>query len=107
MSWWRDVQGRNLLKGVPGDPDNPPLISEEWIIDFLARIPAARLSFNAVLPTLLPEEQERLLGILDRNPFLKKGVRPDPTDQNDLLQNRANRAGVYVVGKYGGTRWGG
>jgi hypothetical protein len=101
--WWLNNSGLNLLKGVEGDEDNPPRLPDEFIVDFLRRIPAARASFNTLVGQMLPEEQERL-DALSRSAIL---MMPDLKAKEDAFQSSQNKAGVHTAGRYGGTRRGG
>lgn len=91
--WWYDDTGTNMLKGVEGDEDNPILLQDNMIVDFLSTIPAALDSFNRVVPTMLSEEQDRLYA-------LASGI-PKYTYQNektfhDTVQSTWNRSGVRL-----------
>ena len=104
LDWWKDAQGTNMLAGVPGDALNPPKLTDELIIDFLFKYPPARLSFNHLLPTLLPEEQDRLNNLVAAHPFLSEGYRQDPQLRSDELQRRENTLGFQTTGPKGGQR---
>jgi hypothetical protein len=69
--WWYDETNRNFLKGIPGDPENPAIISDEEILYYLYRVPKARTDFNIIFETLLPEEQERLTLLIENNPNVR------------------------------------
>lgn len=101
--WWLNNSQDNLLKGVEGDEDNLPRLSDEAIVDFLRRIPAARLSFNRLVPSMLEEEQERLRLLARSAQF----VMLDPQTAEDNFQSGQNKAGVRTTGPRGGTRIGG
>jgi hypothetical protein len=101
--WWIDNVGRNLLKGVHGDATNPPLLPDDYIFDFLRRIPAARDSFNRLYPTMLPEEKDRLDLISEGALYLQ----PDIKATEDAFQRSQNAVGIFTTGPYGGTRYGG
>ena len=58
--WWLTDIGQNLLAGSYVDADNPILLDDEQILDFLRRIPAARESFNRLFPSMDSSSQERL-----------------------------------------------
>lgn len=100
--WWVDGAGRNLLRGVPGDEDNPPLLPEDYIIDFLRHVPAARESFNRLYPTMLPEERERL-DILAQS---AGNLTISPKTRSDRFQRSQNTVGIHTTGPYGGQRRG-
>lgn len=101
--WWIDNVGRNTLRGVPGDLTNPPILPDDYIFDFLRRIPEARESFNRLYPTMLPEEKERLDSIAQGALY----VQPDIKATEDAFQRSQNAAGIFTTGPYGGRRYGG
>lgn len=101
--WWYSQGNVNMLKGVEGDTSNPPRLTDAQILDFLRRFRVARESFNRLLPTMLPEEQERL----DRLSMSAKYVQPDYKKVEDDFQSRFNKAGVRTAGPRGGQRIGG
>jgi len=103
MEWWLNNSGLNLLKGVEDDEDNPIRLSDEYIVDFIRRIPAARASFNILVPNMLEDEQVRLR----RLATAAVSMQGDPKDVEDAFQASQNKAGVYTTGRYGGTRMGG
>lgn len=102
--WWHSDDGENMLKGVHGDPDNPPKLPDDYIVSFLIRIPEAREAFNRMVPQLLPEEQDRCYALqactVDR-------LIIDPVIKSDYVQTKWNTENVLTAGKYGGTRRGG
>ncbi len=103
MEWWFNNSGLNLLKGVLGDEDNPIRLPDESIISFLRSIPAARDSFNRLVPTMLEDEQIRLRA-------MASGSAKYLTSEYlyaDHEQAMQNRMGVRTAGKFGGTRRGG
>lgn len=102
--WWYSNGNVNLLKGVKDDTSNPPRLTDAAIIDFLRRIPEARESFNRVVPTMLPEERERLEAIATGS---ARYVQPDYKKVEDDFQARLNKAGVRTAGPRGGRRIGG
>lgn len=104
MEWWYNNSGLNLLKGVEGDTDNPIRLPDATIIQFLRTIPAARDSFNRLVPTMLPEEQDRLRGAIAVSATY---MLPDYKQAEDRFQARQNTVGVRTAGRYGGTRRGG
>ena len=61
-NWWFDNQGRNNLAGIPGDPDNPAVLTDDCIVDLLINIPVAKKDFEALVPSMTPDEQVRLKG---------------------------------------------
>jgi len=101
--WWLNNSNDNLLKGVAGDETNLPRLTDEYILDFLLRIPAARASFELLVPNMLEEEQERLRSLA----MSAQLMRADPKDIEDKFQASQNKAGVRTTGRYGGTRMGG
>jgi hypothetical protein len=101
--WWINDVGQNQLKGVEDDPLNQPRLSGKTIFDFLRRIPDARASFNRLYPTLLPEEQERLMQVAAAAQFLQ----PDYRLEHDDFQASQNTVGVRTTGPHGGGRFGG
>ena len=103
MSWWI-TGGRNFLKGVVGDPANPILMPDHFILEFLQTIPQARSEFDDLFPSLLPEEKARLQALLDANPSVVAGIQMDDQQINDYIQRKWNREGVYTAGPYGGTQ---
>jgi DNA-binding NarL/FixJ family response regulator len=104
MEWWYNNSGLNLLKGVDGDTSNPIRLPDATIIQFLRTIPAARSSFNRIVPNMLEDEQIRLRAIAEGS---AKYVLPDYEAVEDTFQNRQNTAGVRTAGRFGGTRRGG
>lgn len=103
MEWWINNSGSNLLAGIVGDAENPALLPDAFIVDFLRRYQSARDSFNRLVPGMLPEEKARLALLADQAPE----VYVDPQVVSDAVQRAWNRAGVHTCGKYGGTRRGG
>ena len=101
--WWIDNVGRNCLRGVHGDFANPPILPDDYIFDFLRRIPAARESFNRLYPTMLPEEQARLDTIADGARY----IQPDIKATEDAFQRGQNAVGIFTTGPNGGRRYGG
>lgn len=101
MSYWIRPNGVNALKGVPGDSTNPPNTSDVDIIYALQHSRAARLDFEVIFPTLLPEEQARLTELINDNPARSQILR---TMQSflDTDQSRRNREGVQTSGPRGG-----
>jgi len=95
-NWWFDELGVNNLAGVPGDDSNRVILPDATIVQFLLGNPQARIDFQALVPTMLPEEQDRLNGIVARNPrVLQKDPDPDPQVVDDQFQNTLNRQGVF------------
>lgn len=103
MEWWFNNSGLNLLKGVDGDEENPIRLPDASIVAFLRSIPAARASFNLLVPTMLEDEQVRLRAIAS-------GTAKYITSEYQYADNEQamqNRMGVRTTGKFGGTRRGG
>jgi len=94
-TWWYDDGGTCLLKGVPDDPLNKVRLPDNFILSFLWKIPVARDQFVVILPSLLPEEQDRLNTLIDTNPYVKI-LMPCPQDVTDSVQRKWNRSGVRV-----------
>ena len=92
MSWWV-VNGVNYLGGIVGDAENPAVICDEWIIAMLHRYPESREDFNAVVPTMLAEEQDRLTTLIEKNPSVNLTL-VDARVVSDYVQSKHNRAGV-------------
>lgn len=101
-NWWIDVSGRNTLRGVPGDDTNPPILGNDIILSLLNRYPDARLGFKALLPTMLPAEQERLNSLLATNPYAFKSPQVDPQTESDRIQRAWNTRSIRNVGPRGG-----
>jgi len=91
--YWTDDRGVNMLKGVEDDPDNPPRLPESAILYALRMSPVARQQFAWIVPNLLPEEQDRLEEILQRNPRMSKLLVDDQTVE-DRFQNWWNSRGI-------------
>lgn len=61
MNYWIRKTGVNTLKGIEGDPDNPPILPAYLIMEFLSDgNQKARDDFLALLPSMTELEQERL-----------------------------------------------
>lgn len=100
--FWINGEGQNMLKGVLGDVSNPPLLSDEYIVEFLLHIPDARTSFDRLFPTMLPEEQVRLSLLRNTAPtsmFL------DPVDATDRFQSTLNTSSVRRGGEWAPPPW--
>lgn len=95
-NWWFDNQGVNNLKGVENDPTNRIILPDDSIINFLLRSPQARRDFQALVPTMLPDEQERLNGIVARYPrVLFDDPMPDPQVVDDRFMASQNKPGFF------------
>jgi len=101
-NWWIGDSGINMLKGEPDDPDNPIILGDDIILDFLHRIPQAREDLETMLPSLTPGEQDRIQTLLEDNPFASQPWIGE-VQRTDAFQNRLNTAGVYTSGPGGGT----
>ena len=95
-NWWIDNQGRNNLKGVPDDPSNPPILKDERIVTFLLEYPQAKTDFLAILPSMLPEEQDRLNELVAKNPFCMAHNVIDDVKFADIIQSKHNTQGVRL-----------
>jgi hypothetical protein len=95
--WWVDGSGQNMLEGVPDDEDNPAMLTDAEIIDFLQHIVLARASFDRILPTLTAEEQTRL-NLIAATAGAHLIV--DNTDATDRIQQKWNTAGVRRGGGF-------
>ena len=91
LEWWLTKSGDNLLQGVPGDATNPPLLTDDMIVEFLMQIPESRASFDRLVPNMLPEEQARLAilteGAVSLTPLLRDTIA-------DNFQHRFNTSGI-------------
>ncbi len=92
MNWWFDDMGRNNLSGVP-NTSTPPILTDDRIIEFLLQNPQARIEFRELLPTMLPAEQERLNGIVTKNPRVLLGYPIDEQVIDDRFMNALNNSG--------------
>lgn len=100
-NFWINDNGVNTLKGVPDDETNPPRLPDFHILNALQRTQKAQDDFNKMLPSLLPEEQERLNTLTDDNPFLTKLI-SDETITGDEVQKTFNTIPVYFAGRFRG-----
>ena len=102
--WWNNDTGQNMLAGVEGDEDNPPVVPGYAITDMLRRIPAARAAFSRMIGNMLPEEQDRLYllanCVMGYDPYDHKFI-------EDEFMASQNTVGIHTTGRYGGTRRGG
>lgn len=89
--FWVDGVGINNLSGIPQDPDNPAILTDAAILDFLTRIPEARNSFNRLVPTMSDEEQERLNNIAR---MANNGMVIGEIETGDRFQHGWNTRGV-------------
>ena len=100
--WWLDSGGNNLLKGVPGDADNPPVLEDALIVAFLQEQPEARNSFNRLVPTMLQDEQLRLMTFTEGEPTLTSIIHDRI---GDSFQHRLNTQKIRTSGPSGGGNW--
>lgn len=102
-NWWVDeATGLNNLSGVPDDSDNPPVLPDGVILQFLEQYADARDDFRLIVPTMTAEEQARLNGLIDANPNVMI-PQPPPQVQEDRVQRKMNTTGIRTVGRWGGT----
>jgi hypothetical protein len=94
-NWWFDNQGRNNLAGIPGDPDNPAVLPDYIIVEFLTAIPIAKQDFLAALPYMTAAEQTRLNALVARNPLTLQPFPYDDQAQADALMDRMNTPGFH------------
>lgn len=100
-NFWINDNGVNLLKGVYDDPSNPVRLQDVDIAHALQRTLKAHNDLIAMLPSLLPEEQQRLNSLISENPLLTKAI--SPLEDGDTVQTAFNRRiPVYVAGPRGG-----
>ena len=85
--WWINNSGQNMLAGIPGDSDNPAMLDDSYILDFLTRIPVARASFNLLYPTMSADEQARLDEIVK---MADNGYVVDDVSSSDRFQHAIN-----------------
>ena len=102
MEWWFDNSGQNLLKGVVGDVNNHIRLADEAIVDFLMEIQDARDSFNRLVPTMLPAEQDRLKALIAGAPTLAPLIHDRVSDN---FQHRMNTMSIRTSGPRGGGSW--
>lgn len=88
--WWYDELRRNYLKGIPGDENNPPLLSNEDILYYLYRVPRARADYLIIMDIVTPEERARLQSILDDNPNVRYML-PDWPAEDKKFADATNR----------------
>lgn len=92
-NWWVNQQGENLLEGLPADPDDPEdlgtaRLSDDAILQHMARIPAARSAYLAVRGQLTEDERARLEPLY--NHAIVQARRLDPQDIVDSRQHSWN-----------------
>ena len=96
QNFWIDRQGRNNLRGIPGDADNPAILPDDLIWRFLNEDPDARKGFREFLPLMLPEEQERLQAIVDSCPSIMDDDKLYDQDYEDKVQKRLGGTKVNI-----------
>jgi hypothetical protein len=89
--FWINGNGENLLSGLPGDEATPAMLTDEYILDFLTRIPESRASFDRLYPTMTADEQARLDGIAK---MAGNGMVLDDVSSADRIQHRFNTSSV-------------
>jgi len=114
-SWWKDDSGNNMLRGTDSfneetyrwEPNrsDPCKLPRSSIIDFLRRIPQARLSFDRDYARLDWSEAEKQR--IDEISTAAARMLVDIKTNEDAFQNRWNTAGIYTTGPKGGSRRGG
>lgn len=102
--WWVNDVGSNLLKGVDGDVNNPPLLEDEAIVEFITRIPASRDAFLRMVGNMLPEEQVRL-NLLYSCAVPPPSTLMDDVTRSDTFQHKMNTGPVRTTGPRGGGGW--
>lgn len=100
--FWINDNGQNMLKGVAGDTSNPIMLPDEWVVDFLLRIPDARASFDRLYPDLLPGEKTRLEVL--RSTAASQMILDEVT-ASDRLQLTLNRSGIQRGGGWCPPPW--
>lgn len=96
QNFWIDRQGRNNLRGIVGDTDNPAILTDDLIWRFLNEDPDARKGFREFLPLMLPEEQERLQAIVDSCPSIMDDDKLYDQDYEDKVQKRLGGTKVNI-----------
>ncbi len=94
-NWWFDNQGRNNLAGIPGDPDNPAILTDDVIVDLLINIPVAKKDFAALVPNMTPDEQTRLNGLVARYPITLQPFPFNDQEVEDNFMRSQNTPGVH------------
>lgn len=95
-NWWIDNQGVNNLAGVVNCTTNRVILPDSTIIALLLENPRARRDFALIVPTMLPDEQTRLYGLVARNPRIQEAEpNLDPQIQDDRLMQKFNVPGFH------------
>jgi len=100
-NFWIDNNGRNTLRGIPGDPNNPAVLPDFHIINALQRTQTAHTDLQKLLPILLPEERERIETLVAQNPYLSKVIN-QTAPGDDAVQAQFNNIPVYFAGRFNG-----
>lgn len=103
-NWWYDNQGRNNLSGIPNDPDNPAILPDHVIVEFLVSIPIAKQHFTALVPTMLPDEQVRLNRLVAMNPGTLQPFPFDDQKIDDRFMRSQNSPGIHDPNRRGSRR---
>lgn len=94
-NWWFDDQGRNNLAGIPGDPDNPAVLPDAVIVDLLINIPIAKKDFEALVPNMSPDEQQRLNDLVARYPITLQPFPFNDQQVDDTFMKLQNNVVAY------------
>ena len=94
-NWWLDNQNRNNLAGIPDDPDNPAILPDDVIVDLLINIPVAKRDFELLVPTMTPDEQVRLNGLVSRYPITLQPFPFNDQEVEDNFMKSQNTPGVH------------
>jgi hypothetical protein len=121
VSFWR-FDSKVGLKGVEGtltvaddcygrkvytpNPTNPAVLTDDVILYALRTSRRARLDFNRIFPTLLPDEQARLTTLIENNPRISTLNMDDNTFHDRIQSNDIRMNPIRTVGKRGGIGFG-
>jgi len=83
-NFWINAQGGVTLKGSNTNPQNPTVLEDEVILEFLKIYPSARKDFFQLLPTLLPEEQYRLETLIEAHPSVLRTNKYQQQEEDDF-----------------------
>lgn len=97
-NFWIRNNTINTLKGVEEDETNKPLLPASMIHEFLNQYADARKGLLELLPTMLPEEQERLQAIIDACPNVMNDKKDHQTTE-DTFQSHLNKPIIRFPGK--------
>ncbi len=95
--FWVTTDGQNMLAGVDGNFANPIRLTDDFIVDFLLHIPNARASLERLLPTLLPEEQDRISALWES---VRSGFFVDAVQASDWFQTSLTTSGIFRGGEW-------